>query len=74
MNFNTVREIFLSLLILMSGRIIKKKNPRKEDDAAYSRHTYMTMHSEKATSPRSTTHFMLLSWLQVLREVRVLSM
>ena len=59
----------------MGGRIIRgKKNLRKEYDEAYSPHTYLTMHSEKATSPRSTSHFMFLSWLQVLREVWVLSM
>jgi len=52
----------------------EKKSLRKEYDVAYSPHTYLTMHSEKATSPRSTSHFMLLSWIQVLREVWVLSM
>ena len=45
-----------------------------EDDVAYSLHTYMTLQSEKATRSRSTSHFMLLSWLQALREVQVLSM
>ena len=34
----------------------------------------MTMHSERATSLRSTSYFMLLSWVQVLREVQVPSM
>ena len=75
LNFKTLREIFHSLLNLMAGRISDgNKNPRKEYDVTYSPHTYLTMHSEKATSPRSTSHFMLLSWLQVLREVQVLNM
>ena len=52
-------------------RKIRKKN-RKEVDSTYSPCTYMTMHSERATSQRSTSHFMLLSWRQVLAEDRVL--
>ena len=40
---------------------------------SYSLHTYMILQSEKATRLRSTSHFMLLSWLQVLREVQVLA-
>ena len=55
-------------------KIRKKKKNRKEVDATYSPCTYMTMHSERATStsPRSTSHFMLLSWRQVLAEDPVL--
>jgi len=53
-------------------KIREKKKNRKEVDATYSPCTYMTMHSERATSPRSTSHFMLLSRLQVLAEDPVL--
>ena len=56
----------------MEEQLDEKKNPRKEYDVTYSPHAYLTMHSEKATSLRSTSHFMLLSWLQVLREALVL--
>ena len=58
----------------MEEQLDEKKNPRKEYDVTYSPHTYLTMHSEKPISPRITSHFMFLSWLQVLREVWVLSM
>ena len=58
----------------MEEQLDEKKNPRKEYDVTYSPHAYLTMHSEKATSLRSTSPFMLLSRLQVLREVWVLSM
>ena len=35
--------------------------------------TYMTMHSERATSPRIPSHFMLPSWVQELRKGQVLN-
>ena len=51
------------------------KKPSIERDAVSSSpRTYMTKQSERATSPRITSHFMLLSWVQVLRKEGVLSM
>ena len=58
----------------MEEQLDEKKNPRKEYDVTYSPHAYLTMHSEKATSPRDTSQFMFFPWFQVLREVWVLSM
>ena len=48
---------------LMGGRIIRWKEKSEKGIWWDLQSPYLTMHSEKATSPRSTSHFMLLSWL-----------
>ena len=74
LKFKPAREWLPSLLTLTDGRREdNKKNPRKTDDATYSPCTYMTMHSERATSPRIPSHLMLPSWVQALRKQQVLN-
>ena len=75
LKFKAAGERLPSLLTLTDGRREdNKKNPRKTDDATYSPCTYMTTHSERATRPKSPSHVMLFSWVQVLTEQRVLSL
>ena len=54
----TAREL-LSLLTLMGVRIRGWQEKSQRDDATNCPHTYLTMHSRRATSPSSTSHFML---------------